>query len=238
MIPAIVFLLLWQNYVNGDTEREFLFASPLLILDVAKVELFSAQFWGDVGLTAEEALLGFLLGSFLGCTGGLLLWSSRKLAELSRVYIVILGSIPIFAIAPMLIIWFGTGMLSKVVMAAFAVFFVTLSQVYDGARAIANERLIFAQSLGAPSWRVARKIIIPGSLVWVIAALRMNVSLALVGAFIGEFVSSERGLGHYILKAGSLFDLPRVLFGVMLLSLLGLLLSSFVGLLEKRVVAK
>jgi NitT/TauT family transport system permease protein len=128
----------------------------------------------------------------------------------------------------MMIVWFGTGMLSKVVMAAFSVFFVTLSQVYEGARSVSNERLTLARSLAASSGRVARLIIVPGSLLWVLSALKMNVSLALVGAFIGEFVSSEAGLGHYILKAGSLYDMPRVLFGIALISLLALTLTKVI----------
>ena len=133
----------------------------------------------------------------------------------------------------MLIIWFGTGLLSKVVMSAFAVFFVSLSQAYDGARHCAAQHTHYARSLGISNFRLLRKIIIPGALRWVTAGLRISIGLALVGAFIGEFVSSDAGLGHYILKAGSLYDMPRVIFGVILISISALTMTGLVGLIER-----
>ena len=228
LLPGILFLIAWEVWAGRDPERQFLFASPQLVFSVAASELIQLSFWFDVWTTFTEAALGFLLGSSLGIIGGLILWSDSRLAAVSRCYVVLLGAIPIFSIAPMLIIWFGTGMLSKVVMAAFSVFFVTLSQVYNGASSVAEEQQMLAKSLACPSHLVARKIIIPGSLVWVFSALKMNISLALLGAFIGEFVSSEAGLGHYILQAGSLFDMPRVVFGVAVLSLLALILNLLI----------
>ena len=137
-IPAIAFLCCWEWYVHGVQRLEFLFASPLLIANVALSELGEISFWAHIGITLSEALLGLIIGSLLGTAAGLLLWTNERIAKLARPYIVILGSVPIFAIAPMLIIWFGTGLLSKVVMAAFAVFFVALSHAYDGARFCAH----------------------------------------------------------------------------------------------------
>jgi NitT/TauT family transport system permease protein len=184
-------------------------------------------------VTGYEALLGLLAGSIVGSALGLLLWANELIARLARPYIVLLGSIPIFAIAPMLIIWFGTGLLSKVIMSAFSVFFVALGQAYDGARFCSSEYSQYATTLGVPRLRVLYKVVVPGALRWVAAGFKISIGLALVGAFIGEFVSSEAGLGHYILTAGSLYDMPRVLFGVALLSLLALGLTSVVWAVER-----
>lgn len=232
--PGIVFLALWHFTVSGDTRLEFLFASPLLVAQVAMSELTGDTIWLDIATTTSEAILGLLVGSILGFVLGLALWTNEAVARIARPYIVILGSIPIFAIAPMLIIWFGADLLSKVVMSAFSVLFVALSQTYDGARFCTQEYSHYARTLRAPRLSVVGKIIVPGALRWVAAGFKISIGLALVGAFIGEFVSSQRGLGHYILTAGSLYDMPRVIFGVLLLSLLALSLTAVVWCIESR----
>lgn len=231
--PGLLFVVLWQAFVGGRGRLEFLFASPALIASVAMEELPQRTLWVDVATTTSEAVLGLVLGSLLGSVIGLLLWTNEAVARVARPYIVVLGSIPIFAIAPMLIIWFGTDLLSKVVMSAFSVFFVALAQAYDGACSCAREYSHYAQTLKAPRLTVMKRIIVPGALRWVAAGFKISIGLALVGAFIGEFVSSQAGLGHYILTAGSLYDMPRVLFGVLLLSLLALTFTALVWCLER-----
>lgn len=232
-LPGVLFIALWQWFVNGNERLQFLFASPALIAVVAADELLARTFWWHLAVTCTEAVLGLALGALAGTLVGLLLWSQESVAKVARPYVVILGSIPIFAIAPMLIIWFGTGLLSKVVMSAFAVFFVSLSQAYDGASACAREHGQYARSLAAPRRLVVTKIIVPGALRWVVAGLKISIGLALVGAFIGEFVSSQAGLGHYILAAGALYDMPRVLFGIAVLSLVALGLTGTVWWIER-----
>jgi NitT/TauT family transport system permease protein len=233
LVPGVLCIALWHFVVSGNTRLEFLFASPALIAKTALVELTDGPIWLDIATTASEAILGLLLGSIFGCVLGLVLWTNETVARIARPYIVIVGSIPIFAIAPMLIIWFGTDLLSKVVMSAFSVFFVALAQTYDGALFCAREYSQYAETLQAPRLRVVTKVIIPGALRWVAAGFKISIGLALVGAFIGEFVSSQVGLGHYILTAGSLYDMPRVIFGVLLLSLLALALTALVWCIER-----
>jgi NitT/TauT family transport system permease protein len=233
LAPGVLFLALWHLVVSNNPRLQFLFASPHLVAQVAFSDGAGSAIWIDILTTASEAILGLLVGSILGCLLGLALWTNEGVARIARPYIVILGSIPIFAIAPMLIIWFGTDLLSKVVMSAFSVFFVALAQTYDGARFCAKEYSHYARTLRAPRSAVVMKIIIPGALRWVAAGFKISIGLALVGAFIGEFVSSQVGLGHYILTAGSLYDMPRVIFGVLLLSLLALSLTALVWGLER-----
>jgi NitT/TauT family transport system permease protein len=220
--------------VSGNDRLQFLFASPVMIAHVAGEELGQAAIWHDIFVTLSEALLGLLAGTVLGTAAGLLLWGNGRIDFITRPYLAFIGSIPIFALAPILIMWFGIGLLSKVVMAGFAVFFVSLLQAYEGAHAIAERHLGFARSIAAPNGRIIRKIIIPGAVDWVIAGYKLNVGFALMGAFIGEFVSSEAGLGHYILKAGALYDMPRVMFGLLLISLLGLGMTAFTWIFQLR----
>jgi len=233
VLPAILVLVVWQLVVGGDQRLEFLFASPLRVLAVALEELRAPAIWVDIATTLSEAALGLVAGALLGSLVGLLLWTNDVVAGVARPYIVFLGAIPIFAIAPMLIIWFGTGLLSKVVMSAFSVFFVSLAQAYDGARYCASEYSQYAATLRVPRMVFLRIIVLPGAIRWVAAGFKISIGLALVGAFIGEFVSSQAGLGHYMLSAGSLYDMPRVIFGVMLISMLALLLTGLIWALER-----
>lgn len=223
-LPAILFLAFWQWAVSGDRELQFLFASPVLVAETFMQEIVGFEIWKDFGITAYETICGLLIGSVLGTIFGIAMWGNEKLEKISKPYIIILGSIPVFALAPMLIMWFGTGLMSKIVMAAFATFLVSVMQAYEGAKDAGTRYLKFAKTIKADNYLVAKKIIIPGSIRWVKLGFRMNISFALFGAFIGEFVSSNAGLGHYILKAGSLYDMPRVLVGIIMLSLTSFLL--------------
>ncbi|MEN9846707.1 MAG: hypothetical protein RIS36_1854 [Pseudomonadota bacterium] len=232
LLPGLMILGLWELSVHGVARLEFLFASPSKIAAVAQQEVLAGTILIDLSVTAIEAIVGLLVGSLVGSLIGLLMWADDRIARVARPYIVIVGAIPIFAIAPMLIIWFGTGTLSKVVMSAFSVFFVALGQAYDGARFCSREYTQYALTLNAPRLRMLKKIIVPGALRWVAAGFKINIGLALVGAFIGEFVSSEAGLGHYILSAGGLYDMPRVMFGVLLISLLALSMTALVWACE------
>lgn len=233
MLPAIVFLAGWQIFVHGNQRLEFLFASPYLVAQTAVAEIASGSIWHHVYTTFSEAALGLLAGTVLGTIVGLLLWGNGRIDFITKPYVIFIGCIPIFALAPMTIIWFGIGLLSKVVMAGFAVFFVSLLQAYEGAHNVANQHLGFSKSIAAPTSRVVQKIVIPGAIGWVISGYKMSIGSALVGAFIGEFVSSEAGLGYYILKASALYDTPRVLFGVLLISLLGMAMTSFAWALRR-----
>lgn len=233
ILPAVIAIIVWELFAHDNQSRQFLFGSPSQILAILQEEFTTGRIWIDISTTLLEAVSGLIIGSLLGTFVGLALWTNESLAKIARPYIVILGSIPIFAIAPMLIIWFGTGLLSKIVMSAFAVFFVSLAQAYDGAKFCAAAHSHYPHSIGASNLQMIKTIIIPGALRWVTAGFKLSIGLAFVGAFIGEFVSSQAGLGHYILKSGTLYDMPRVLFGVGLISLIALGLTGVVWLIER-----
>jgi NitT/TauT family transport system permease protein len=224
--PLVMACCLWELSVFQNPTRQFLFGSPSAVMRVAVTDLSSAPLWNDVLITSLEASLGLATGTMLGTLSGLLLWSIPPLSRILRPYLVLISTIPIFAIAPMLTIWFGTGLTAKVAMAAFATFFVSLAHALDGASQASRMYSSYARSLGSKRSVLIKKIVLPGASHWVLAGIKINIGLALVGAFIGEFVSSEAGLGHYILKAGSLYDTPRVLLGVTLCSCLALLATT------------
>lgn len=186
----------------------------------------------NTAVTVFEALCGFLLGTTVGACVGLTFWYSRTVARVAQPYINALASVPIFAIAPMIIVWFGIGIFSKVMLAFLSTVVVAIVQSYQGSMTVEPRILKLMQVLGATRNQVFRIVVVPSSLIWVTNAMKLNIGLALLGAFIGEFISSEQGLGYMIVKASGLYDMATVLVGVFTLICIALLLTGAVGKLE------
>lgn len=224
-------LVLWQGAVANNGPRLFLFASPELVAQAAIQDFATASFWNDIGLTLAEILGGLLIGTITGAALGFLFGLIPSLRRCFAPLIAFLGSIQIFTIAPMTIIWFGIGFGSKIAMAALATLFVTLQQTTDGLVASDSERTAYAQSLGASQLKIARYILLPSVFFWIASGLRLTIGFATLGALVGEFISAEAGLGHYIFSASGIYDVPRVLLGVGILSLINLAFQKLAGLL-------
>jgi len=240
-IPLIVFVLLWEALIRGNSELIFFFGLPTKIANYFYLKTLDGSLIIDFSVTFIEALAGFVIGNVVGALIGLGLWYSKTAFSISKPYIIALGSAPIFALAPILIIWFGTGIFSKIMIATFSTVFIALFQAYTGASEVSSDYLKLMQTFGATKTQTFRKVVAPSAVVWVISAFKINVGFALLGAFIGEFISSNRGLGHLILVASGLFDISLVLCGVLLLILIALIFSFAITQIEmplKRLIIK
>jgi NitT/TauT family transport system permease protein len=180
-----------------------------------------------------ETVIGFLLGNALGTLLGLSLWYSQFVARVVQPFVVAIGSIPIIALAPIMIIWFGTGLASKVAMATLSVVVVALVTSYKGAMSVDPDKVNLFRTLGASKFQIFRRLVIPSALSDIFAGLRLTVGFALIGAIIGEFMSSSEGLGHAIFKAGSLYNIPKVFAALVATIALALVLTWIVGKLER-----
>ncbi len=234
IIPLIIFLLLWEFFASLKDSNQFLFASPSTVFNSLIENIKNGVLIKDFYITAFEIITGFIIGNVLGSLIGLSLWFSKTVAEISRPYVVALGSIPIFAIAPMMIIWFGTGLYAKVMMVILSTILVAITQSYEGAKNVNIEQINLLKSFGATKIQIFKKLIVPSSLLWVFNSLKLNIFYAILGAFIGEFISAEAGLGYRILKASGLYDIPLVLASVILLVLLAFILNTIIDLIERR----
>jgi NitT/TauT family transport system permease protein len=190
--------------------------------------------WRDIYVTGLETLLGFLVGNFVGTVIGLSLWYSRFVSRVLEPFVIALGSIPIIALAPIIIIWFGTGLISKVAMSTLSVVIVALVTSYKGAVGVDPDQFNLMRTLGASKFQIFRKLVVPASLVDIFAGLKLTVGFALIGAIVGEFMSSSEGLGHAIFKAGSLYIIPKVFAALVATIALALLLTFVVGRTERR----
>lgn len=230
--PLLLFLFVWEVLSRRSNEFAYFFGKPSKIGAYFIWKTIDFSLPNDFAVTFVEVLAGFIVGNILGTAIGLGLWYSKTAFEIARPYIITLGSAPIFALAPVLVIWFGTGLFFKIMIATLSTLFIALSQAYTGASEVGNEYLRLMQSFGATKHQTFRKVIAPSALVWVISAFRINVGFAVLGAFIGEYISSNEGLGHLILVASGLTDMSLVLCGILLLACIALFLNYTVSAVE------
>ena len=236
---ATVILLLsaWELGARTGVVNSFLFSSPSAVLDSLLGRARAGLLATDIGVTLLEIVLGYLIGAVGGSVIGLGLWYSRFVADYSAPFIAAIGAIPVLAIAPMTIIWFGTGLLSKVMIVAFSCIVVSLTNSYRGAQRADVDQLNLMRSFGASKSQTFMKVVAPGALPWIVQGLKLNVGFAVVGAVIGEYISSSAGVGHMILLGSSSFSVNIVLAGLLVVMAIVLLLSALVNLLERSLLS-
>ena len=224
---------LWEWGTRGAGVNAFLFGSPSAIAAQLMAMFADGSIWVDAWVTGLETLGGFALGNLLGTALGLSLWFSRFASRVVQPFVLALGSVPIVALAPIAIIWFGTGFASKLAMATLSVVVVALVVAYKGALGVDPDQINLMRSLGASRRQVFRLLVLPASLTDIFAGLKLTVGFALVGAIVGEFMSSSEGLGHAIFKAGSLYAISKVFAALTVTVALALVLSAVVSRVER-----
>ena len=188
--------------------------------------------WTDISFTFRSTILGFLIGTTAGSLFGLSFWWSRNYAAIAQPYIICFESMPKLALAPLIILVFGLGLVSKVAIAIALTLVVSTLTTYAGVKALDPDGEKLFYSLGATRWQVFRKLVVPFCLPWIISVLRVNIGLALTGAIVGEFISSQHGLGRTILYAGQTYDIALVWVAVFVLSTLAMIMYAAVSWLE------
>jgi len=223
---------LWQYGVQGKALNAFLFGSPSAIWHLLVKGIADGSMINDIYVTSMETTLGFLLGNLIGPVVGLALWYWPFWEKVFTPFIMALGAIPIIALAPLVIIWAGTGLASKVLMSTLSVVVVALLAAFDGARNSDPLERNLLYSMGATKWQVFWLVVIPSALSYIFSGLKLTVAFALIGAIIGEFVSSNAGLGHAIFIAGSLYNIPEVFASLLATVVIALVFVSAVRRIE------
>jgi len=189
---------------------------------------------GDVAATLGSAATGLLMGLAGGFLVGMLLGAWRTAADVVEPLFVGLNSLPRIALAPLLVLWFGLGSTSKIVVAMFAVFFIVFFNTYSGARSIDRELISAVRVMGATRFQQLRIVVVPAVLQWVFAALRTSVSFALTAVVVGEFVGATAGLGYRMAIASGVLNTPRVFSILLLLGVVGATLVEIAKRIEQR----
>jgi NitT/TauT family transport system permease protein len=234
LVLFLCVLLVWEWCAATVPRIAFLFGAPSEVGRILIAETIHGALIKHFFVTGIEALGGFLIGIIAGTFIGLLLWYSSVVARIVQPYVLILGAVPAFAFAPVVIVWFGIGMEMKIALAAIGVFLVALTQAYEGARSVDVEEFRLLKLFGATRFQMLRLVIVPSVLQWIFASMKLSIGIALLGAFVGEFISSSQGLGYFMLRAGGLYDISAVFAGGVYLVALAGVLHVLVFLIEKQ----
>jgi NitT/TauT family transport system permease protein len=225
-------LSLWEIGARAGWIDAFFWSQPSAIANTMTIFFTTGDAWTDISFTFRSTILGFLIGTTTGSLLGLSFWWSRNYAAIVQPYVICLESIPKLALAPLIILVFGIGLVSKVAVATALTLVVSTLTAYAGVKALDADSEKLFYSLGATRLQVFRKLVIPFCLPWIISVLRVNIGLALTGAIVGEFIASQHGLGRAILYAGQTYDIALVWVAVLVLSTLAMVMYAAVSWLE------
>jgi NitT/TauT family transport system permease protein len=223
---------LWEIAARSGWLDAFFWSQPSAIAHTMGIFFTTGDAWTDISFTFRSTIFGFLLGTTAGSLLGLSFWWSRNYAAIVQPYIICLESIPKLALAPLIILVFGIGLVSKVAVATALTLVVSTLTAYAAVKALDPDSEKLFYSLGASRLQVFRKLVFPFSLPWIISVLRVNIGLALTGAVVGEFIASQHGLGRAILYAGQTYDIALVWVAVLVLSTLAIIMYAAVSWLE------
>jgi len=225
-------LSMWEIGARTGWIDAFFWSYPSAIAQTMAIFFATGDAWTDISFTFRSTIFGFLLGTTTGSLLGLSFWWSRNYATIVQPYVICLESIPKLALAPLIILVFGIGLVSKVAVATALTLVVSTLTAYAGVKALDPDGEKLFYSLGATRMQVFRKLVVPFCLPWIISVLRVNIGLALTGAIVGEFIASQHGLGRAILYAGQTYDIALVWVAVLVLSTLAMVMYATVSWLE------
>jgi NitT/TauT family transport system permease protein len=225
----------WEGVARLGWVQEFVMSRPSRVFAWLWEALGSGFFWVNVGVTLRETLLGLVVGCVLGTAAGFALAHWRKAFRVLEPFIMALYSLPRVALAPLFLVWFGIGEGSKVALAASLVFFVMLLNTYTGVREIDQTLINAARTMGAKGGFITRRILLPSSMTFIFAGLRVSIGLALIGTIVGEMIAGQYGLGQMIAKAANMFDTAQVFGIIVVLAVLAVLMNDAMKFVESRV---
>ena len=233
---VVWYALTTPGLVSEDFAKNtaFFFGKPIQVLQVVWEWFASGKIYPHLAITLVETLLAFIVGSVLGLGIGLWLALSPTASALADPYIKAMNAMPRVILAPIFAVWFGLGILSKVALGVTLVFFIVFFNVFQGVKEVSPAVLANARMLGASRNQLLRHIYLPSAMSWVFSSLHTSVGMAFVGAVVGEYLGSAKGVGYLILQAEGVFDINTVFAGIVVLTAFALVLDFVVTEAEAR----
>lgn len=213
----------------------FWIGRPTAIAARLWTEFSDGDMFGHAGITLYHAVTGLVLSLIVGVPVGVLFALRPFVADTVEPYFLGFYSLPRVALAPLFILWFGIGSISKIMMAFSMVVFIVILNTHEGLRGVDRDLIDMLKSMRANRLYMMRKVLLPSIVPWIFASVRIGVGLALVGAVIGELLGANRGLGWYVEHSAGRVDIIGVFSGLVVLALLGMALNEVVKVIESRV---
>ena len=245
LVTQVLVLILvfggWQLFTSLKIVDPFFFGQPSGIVRTAwqwvQHGTNQGSIWLQIYTTMEEAVFGFLIGVAAGIVVGVLLGQFRFLSEVLSPYIKAVNALPRIVLGALFVIVLGLGISSKIVLAAFLVFFVVFFNAYQGVREVDGNLVNNARVLGASRMQVIRNVVLPSAMTWIIASLHVAFGFAVIGAVVGEVLGAQHGLGVLITDSQNNFNTDGIFAGMIIIGLIALVAEWLISLLERRLLA-
>lgn len=231
----VLFLGLWELFAQLNLINTLIFSSPSRIAVTIGNLYASGELFYHIGITLYETLLGFAISTILGVIIAILLWWSETLRHILDPYIVVLNSLPKIALGPIIIIWFGAGMQSIIVICILITIIITIISMLNAFRSCDQDKILLMRSMGASKLQILFKLILPYSLPQFISVLKISIGMSWVGSIMGEYLISSAGLGYLIVYGSQVFKLDLVMASTLILCVLASLMYVIVNYIEKLV---
>lgn len=234
IVGFVVVAVVWELAGDLGVYRKSLLSTPSLVWGAAVADFGSGAIWPDLRASLGEFGVGFVAALVIGIPLGLVIGLFRRVDHFVSLLLFGIYSTPKAAIAPLIILVAGIGLESKVILVFLLTFFSVIVSTLAGVRSVAERHLDIAQSFGASRWLRFRSVILPSTFPFILTGTRIAVGRALVGVIVAEELAANEGIGHYIEFYGVLLNTSRVMLGVVLLGLFGVVLGELVRRIEKR----
>ena len=227
-------LVLWEAVVRGLHIRSIILPPPseIFVTMIERRDLLLAQLWPSLYLT----VLGFALSVVGGIVVAILITYSKIMRKGFYPIIIVSQIVPKISIAPLFIVWFGTGTMSKLLLAFLITFFPMTINSALGFRSIDEDIELMARTFMGTDWQIFWKIRMPNALPYIFSGMKISITLAIIGVIVSEFVASQEGIGYLIKLAGGLLDTPLMMAAITVLSISGLALYGLIAYAERRAV--
>ena len=230
----ISFLVLWEASSNFGWIDSFFFSSPSAIIGLFIKMCKDMVIVKHITVTLLETLLSFLAVTFFSVLCSILLISLPKTARVLEPFLVILNSLPKSALAPLIIVWLGTGMKTIIIAGMSVAIFGSIINMYTGFSQVEEEKIKLIYTLGGTKRDTLFKVILPSSIPIIVSNMKVNIGLALVGVIIGEFLAAKEGLGYLIIYGSQVFQLDLLIMSIIILCLIAVGLYQIINIIEKR----
>ena len=231
-----LFLILWQVLTDFKIIDSFVFSSPKKVLLTIKTLFLHNHLIKHIFITIYETLISFILATFLGIFIASILWWSKTTSKILDPYLTVLNGLPKVALGPIIIIWFGAGIKSIIVMALLISLIITIVTVYKGFSEVDKNYILLLRSFKAKKKQIFFKLILPSNISTIISAFKVNISMSLIGVIMGEFLVSKAGIGYIIMYGSQVFNLNLVITGTIILCIVATFMYCVVTYIEKKLV--
>lgn len=230
----IQFLIVWELLSHYQIIDPFFFSSPskitFLFINMCKdYEIFI-----HTGITLFETFISFIIVNVLSIMIAIILISSKNLSSIIEPYLVVLNSLPKSALAPLIIVWLGTGSKTIIIAGASVALFGSIINQYTGFQSVDKEKIKLITTLGGNQLDRLTKVIIPSSFPNIVSNMKVNIGLCLVGVIIGEFLAAKKGLGYLIIYSSQVFKLDSLILSIIILCIIAFFLYQFIDMIERK----